>query len=119
MKEAFDNEKNPLSDEERITTFGTFLREFSLDEFLELINGLRGELSFVGPRPLLGEYMSLYNDEQKRRHDVKPRMTDWAQVSRRNAISWKEKFKLDVWYVGNRSFFGCKNSFDDRYQSHQ
>jgi len=90
-------------DSERLTPFGKFLRHTSLDELPELINVLKGEMSLVGPRPLLMEYLSLYNQEQARRHEVRPGITGWAQVNGRNAISWEEKFRLDVWYVDHRS----------------
>ena len=95
---------NLLPDEERLTKFGKFLRSTSLDELPELFNILKGEMSFVGPRPLLTEYLPLYSDEQKRRHDVKPGLTGWAQINGRNAITWQDKFELDVWYVDNLSF---------------
>lgn len=93
-----------LPDERRLTRFGRFLRATSLDELPELINVVRGEMSLVGPRPLLVEYLPLYSSEQARRHEVRPGITGWAQVNGRNAISWEERFKLDVWYVENRSF---------------
>ncbi len=96
-------ELNP--DKERITKFGSWLRQKSLDELPSLWNVLCGDMSLVGPRPLLMEYLELYTSEQMRRHDVRPGITGWAQVNGRNAISWEEKFKLDVWYVDNHSFY--------------
>jgi sugar transferase EpsL len=93
-----------LSDGERLTWLGKLLRRTSLDELPELINVLRGDMSLVGPRPLLVEYLPLYTREQKRRHEVAPGITGWAQVNGRNALGWEEKFKLDVWYVDHRSF---------------
>jgi len=95
---------NFISDAQRLTKLGRFLRSTSLDELPELFNVLRGDMSLVGPRPLLMEYLPLYTSEQARRHEVKPGITGWAQVNGRNAISWEEKFKLDVWYVDNQSF---------------
>ena len=105
MKDALDADGNPLPDSERLTAFGQFLRSSSLDELPELWNVLKGDMSLVGPRPLLMEYLPLYSAEQCRRHDVRPGITGWAQVNGRNALSWEEKFKLDVWYVDNRSLW--------------
>jgi lipopolysaccharide/colanic/teichoic acid biosynthesis glycosyltransferase len=103
MLDAFDSNGNPLPDSMRMTPFGSFLRSASLDELPGLWNVLRGDMSLVGPRPLLVEYLPLYSNEQARRHTVKPGITGWAQVNGRNAISWDEKFKFDVWYVNNQS----------------
>ncbi len=105
MKDALDADGNPLPDSERLTAFGQFLRSSSLDELPELWNVLKGDMSLVGPRPLLMEYLPLYSAEQVRRHDVRPGITGWAQINGRNALSWEEKFKLDVWYVDNQSFW--------------
>ena len=105
MKDARDKNGNLLSDNERVTRFGSFLRSFSLDELPELINILKGDMSLVGPRALLVQYLGLYNDEQIRRHEVLPGLTGWAQINGRNSITWSEKFKLDVWYVDNRTFW--------------
>jgi lipopolysaccharide/colanic/teichoic acid biosynthesis glycosyltransferase len=104
MLDAFHPDGTPLPDAQRMTSYGAFLRSSSLDELPELINVLRGEMSLVGPRPLLMEYLPLYSKEQFRRHEVKPGVTGWAQVNGRNALSWEEKFKLDIWYINNRSF---------------
>lgn len=105
MKEAIDAKGNPLPDEARLTSFGHMLRNMSLDELPELWNVIKGDMSLVGPRPLLMEYMPLYNDEQLRRHHVRPGITGYAQINGRNAISWDEKFALDIWYVDNQSFW--------------
>jgi lipopolysaccharide/colanic/teichoic acid biosynthesis glycosyltransferase len=105
MLDVLDAQGSPLPDSERMTPFGQFLRSSSLDELPGLWNVLTGELSLVGPRPLLMEYLPLYSKEQYRRHDFRPGVTGWAQVNGRNAISWEDKFKLDVWYVDNRSFW--------------
>ncbi len=105
MTDARDEDGNLLPDSARLTRFGRFLRSLSLDELPELFNILRGEMSLVGPRPLLMEYLPLYSPEQMRRHDVYPGLTGWAQVNGRNAITWPDKFKLDVWYVDHWSFW--------------
>ena len=105
MCDAVDAEGNPLPDSERLTPFGNWLRSTSLDELPELWNVLKGDISLVGPRPLLMEYLPLYSPEQYRRHEVRPGVTGWAQVNGRNAISWEEKFKLDVWYVNNQTLW--------------
>lgn len=105
MRDARDKNGELLPDELRLTRFGRFLRASSLDELPELWNVLRGDMSLVGPRPLLMEYLPLYSDFQARRHEVKPGVTGWAQVNGRNAISWEQKFELDVWYVDNRGLF--------------
>ena len=105
MTDTRDAEGNLLPDVDRLPPFGRFLRSSSLDELPELINVLKGDMSLVGPRPLLMEYLPLYSPEQARRHDLRPGITGWAQVNGRNAISWDDKFKLDVWYVDNRSFW--------------
>ena len=104
MLDAKDKQGNLLPDDERMTPFGAFLRSTSLDELPGLFNVLKGDMSLVGPRPLLVQYLPLYSSEQARRHNVRPGITGWAQVNGRNAISWEQKFKLDVWYVDNQSF---------------
>ena len=105
MRDAHDEHGHPLSDAERLTAFGRWLRATSLDELPELWNVLKGDMSLVGPRPLLMDYLPLYSPEQMRRHEVRPGVTGWAQVNGRNAIGWEEKFALDVWYIDNRSFW--------------
>lgn len=105
MLDAKDKHGNLLPDEERMTRFGAFLRSTSLDELPGLFNVFKGDMSLVGPRPLLVQYLPLYSTEQARRHGVRPGITGWAQVNGRNAISWEQKFKLDVWYVDNQSFW--------------
>ncbi len=105
MTDAIDEKGVPLSDSERMTQLGSFLRSSSLDELPELWNVIRGQMSLVGPRPLLVEYLPLYTKEQAKRHNVRPGITGWAQVNGRNAISWVDKFALDIWYVENQSFW--------------
>ena len=105
MRNAIGLDGRPLPDSERMTSFGSFLRSASLDELPELWNVLKGDMSLVGPRPLLMEYLPLYSLEQARRHELRPGVTGWAQVNGRNALSWDEKFRLDVWYVDNHSFW--------------
>ena len=105
MKDALDTAGNPLPDSERLTPFGKMLRATSLDEMPELWNVIKGDMSIVGPRPLLMEYLPLYNSEQAKRHDVRPGITGYAQVNGRNAISWEKKFELDTWYVNNHSLW--------------
>ncbi|MCT4479239.1 sugar transferase [Peribacillus frigoritolerans] len=104
MTDEKDEKGDLIPDEKRLTDFGKLLRKLSLDELPQLFNVMKGDVSFVGPRPLLMEYLPLYTSEQARRHDVRPGMTGWAQVNGRNAISWEKKFELDVWYVENQSF---------------
>ncbi|WP_284702834.1 sugar transferase [Peribacillus simplex] len=104
MTDEKDDKGVLVPDEKRLTDFGKLLRKLSLDELPQLFNVMKGDVSFVGPRPLLMEYLPLYTSEQARRHDVRPGMTGWAQVNGRNAISWEKKFELDVWYVENQSF---------------
>jgi sugar transferase EpsL len=104
MTERRDESGNLLSDSDRLTPFGEFMRSTSLDELPEFLNVLKGAMSLVGPRPLLMQYLDLYTQEQARRHEVKPGITGWAQVNGRNALTWEDKFNLDIWYVENHSF---------------
>lgn len=104
MTEKRDSSGRLLPDADRLTAIGSFVRKTSLDELPQLLNVLKGDMSFVGPRPLLPEYLPLYNDRQRKRHNVKPGITGWAQVNGRNALSWEQKFEFDVWYVENQSF---------------
>ncbi len=104
MTDDKDKRGKLLPDGQRMVRIGKFIRSLSLDELPQIFNVLKGEMSFVGPRPLLIEYIDLYSDEQKKRHNVKPGITGWAQVNGRNAISWEAKFKLDIWYINNQSF---------------
>lgn len=105
MREARDSQGNALPDAERMTAYGSFLRKSSLDELPELWNVLKGEMSLVGPRPLLMEYLPLYDERQARRHEVRPGITGWSQVQGRNAVDWDRRLELDVWYVENRTFW--------------
>jgi len=104
MNDKKDVDGNLLSDAERLTPIGAFVRKTSLDEIPQLLNVLKGDMALIGPRPLLPQYLSLYNKKQKRRHEARPGITGWAQINGRNAISWTKKFELDVWYVDNLSF---------------
>ncbi len=105
MNDKKDKGGNLLPDEKRITKLGNIIRKLSIDELLQFVNVLKGDMSIIGPRPLLIEYLPLYNEHQKKRHNVKPGITGWAQVNGRNAISWQDRLNLDVWYVENISFF--------------
>lgn len=112
MNDKKDNQGNYLPDSERLTPIGSFIRQTSLDELPQLINVLKGDMAIIGPRPLLPQYLSLYNESQKRRHNIRPGITGWAQVNGRNAISWTMKFELDIWYIDNVSFAtDCKVMF--------
>jgi undecaprenyl phosphate N,N'-diacetylbacillosamine 1-phosphate transferase len=104
MNDKKDAQGNYLPDSERLTPIGSFIRQTSLDELPQLINVLKGDMALIGPRPLLPQYLELYNETQKRRHSIRPGITGWAQVNGRNAISWTKKFELDIWYVDHLSF---------------
>ncbi|MFN4364867.1 sugar transferase [Chryseobacterium hispalense] len=109
MNDKRDTDGNLLQDSDRLTSIGSFVRKTSLDEIPQLINVLKGDMAIIGPRPLLPQYLPLYNESQKRRHEVRPGITGWAQVNGRNAISWAKKFELDVWYIDHVSFaLDCK-----------
>ena len=105
MNDKKDEHGEFLSFDQRVTKVGAFIRKYSLDELLQLINVLKGDMSLIGPRPLLIQYLPLYNEIQKRRHEVKPGITGWAQVNGRNGLTWKRQFELDLWYVNNRTFW--------------
>jgi lipopolysaccharide/colanic/teichoic acid biosynthesis glycosyltransferase len=112
MRDVFDQDGNPLSDDLRLTFVGKIIRKFSLDEILQLVNVLKGDMSIIGPRPLLMKYLPLYNDIQMKRHDVLPGISGWAQVNGRNNISWKKKFEYDLEYIKRQSFaFDCRIIF--------
>lgn len=112
MNDRKDEKGNFLPDSERLTPVGSFIRQTSLDELPQLINVLKGDMALIGPRPLLPQYLSLYNESQKRRHTIRPGITGWAQVNGRNAISWTKKFELDIWYIDHLSFeTDCKVIF--------
>jgi len=112
MNDKKDGQGNYLPDSERLTRIGSFIRQTSLDELPQLINVLKGDMALIGPRPLLPQYLSLYNESQKRRHNIRPGITGWAQVNGRNAISWTMKFELDIWYIDHVSFAtDCKVMF--------
>ncbi|MFJ5759883.1 sugar transferase [Neobacillus sp. NPDC093182] len=104
MTDERDQKGQLMPDDKRLTTFGQFLRKYSIDEYPQLINVIKGDISLVGPRPLLMEYLPLYTQEQSKRHNVRPGITGWAQINGRNAINWEEKFSLDIWYINNRNF---------------
>lgn len=105
MIDAYDKDGKPLSDDKRITNFGKIVRSTSLDELPSIWNVLKGDMSIIGPRPLLKEYLPLYSERHSKRHHIKPGITGWAQVNGRNAISWNEKLELDIWYIENKSFW--------------